>query len=84
MIDNAGIWFSVDNSIGNNSLAVRLKFMGVTMTKLLFLEDSYLKEFTAKVIEVNIDNNTSEIGTIIITGYKSKGRINKRMKIQIV
>jgi misacylated tRNA(Ala) deacylase len=29
-------------------------------------------------------NNTSEIGTIIITGYKSKGRINKRMKIQIV
>jgi misacylated tRNA(Ala) deacylase len=57
MIDNAGIWFSVDNSIGNNSLAVRLNLMGVTMTKLLFLEDSYLKEFTAKVIEENIDDN---------------------------
>lgn len=28
--------------------------------------------------------NTSEIGTIKIVGYKSKGRINKRIKIQVV
>jgi misacylated tRNA(Ala) deacylase len=28
--------------------------------------------------------NTSEIGTIKIVGYKSKGRINKRIKIEIV
>ncbi len=28
--------------------------------------------------------NTSEIGTIKISGYKSKGRINKRIKIQVV
>jgi len=29
-------------------------------------------------------HNTTEIGTIKISGYKSKGRINKRIKIQIV
>jgi len=28
--------------------------------------------------------NTSEIGTIKIVGYKSKGRINKRIKIEVV
>jgi len=28
--------------------------------------------------------NTSEIGTVKIVGYKSKGRINKRIKIEIV
>jgi len=28
--------------------------------------------------------NTSEIGTIKIVGHKSKGRINKRIKIQVV
>lgn len=28
--------------------------------------------------------NTSEIGTVKIVGYKSKGRINKRVKIEIV
>jgi misacylated tRNA(Ala) deacylase len=28
--------------------------------------------------------NTSEIGTINIVGYKSKGRINKRIKIEVV
>ncbi|MCF7920645.1 MAG: alanyl-tRNA editing protein [Candidatus Cloacimonetes bacterium] len=29
-------------------------------------------------------HNTSEIGTIKIAGYKSKGRINKRIKIEII
>jgi len=28
--------------------------------------------------------NTSEIGTIKIVGYKSKGRINKRIKIEVM
>ncbi len=31
--------------------------MGVTMTELLFLEDSYLKEFTANVVEIVVDEN---------------------------
>jgi len=28
-------------------------------------------------------NNTSEVGTIHITDYKSKGRINKRLYIEL-
>lgn len=36
---------------------MRLKLMGEVMTELLYLEDSYLKEFTAKVVKIAVEEN---------------------------
>jgi Ser-tRNA(Ala) deacylase AlaX len=67
------------------------------MTEVLCHSDSYMREFDARVVEttpkgVGLDlqadggthvANTRDVGRIRVVGHESKGRINKRLRIEV-
>ena len=79
-----------DVRVALHSREEALKIPDLIRTKINLLPPHINEVRTVEILELDLQadggthvNNTSEVGTIRITDYKSKGRINKRLYIEL-